>query len=438
MASPGIGTMSAVTIYLVIGDLTPPASTTDYVLAIGNVADNSSIRLRPRRPQDRSGSGGAESRHPSASSWQIPMSATGAQFRSSGPTVFSCAMRIGSGGANVFNATTPKARMGESAFPESASVGGSLADQAMGLRCDEGGNRAVGRVQVLRADDLQRDPRPIRCSNQPLPLGYWHHRSHRVDRCDGRPHLYRHRWRAVLRPDAHDDAADGRSVRYVRTLSASDGAGRADHTTHDVVGVYGESHGLGAPPSVAALRRSAHESRSRVGRSVTISRASATGGARWAASFHTDTIASGTGHDDQVNIEPTPMAAGRVIGLNIQTTSHKASLRRAARTNVNIQSGPGMTYGDGVLFDGAACGTGIRFRPTSHGARAIAIEGSYPVGMNLGGSAPHACRYAYPARGRAAPSRWSRTRAGRSSSRNRSRVLGYIVTDATASGGRLN
>lgn len=140
VASPGIGTMSAVTIYLVIGDLTPPASTTDYVLAIGNVADNSSIQITaaPTTGSLRFRWRGVPA--PSASSWQIPMSATGAQFGSSGPTVFSCAMRIGSGGANVFNATTPKARMGEvGTFPESASVGGSLANQAMGLGATKAG-----------------------------------------------------------------------------------------------------------------------------------------------------------------------------------------------------------------------------------------------------------------------------------------------------------
>lgn len=228
-------------------------------------------------------------------------------------------------------------------------------------------------------------------------------------------------------------------VRYVRTLSASDGAGRADHTTHDVVGVYMENltgSALRHPWPLFVDLRTNHAAGSG---GVTVYSRLRNEGSGWAASFHTDTIASGTGTTIGVNIEPTPMAAGRVIGLNIQTTSHYQGVpaTRGANQAINIQSGPGMTYGDGVLFDGAACGTGIRFGPTSHGARAIAIEGSYPVGIDLGGSALR-MRAGTPIQLEASGAITVTYQSGKIVFRNRSRVLGYIVTDATASGGRLN
>ena len=228
-------------------------------------------------------------------------------------------------------------------------------------------------------------------------------------------------------------------VRYVRTLDATTGAGRADHTTHDVIGVYMENltgSALRHPWPLFVDLRTNHAAGAG---GVSVYSRLRNEGSGWAASFHTDTIASGTGTTIGVNIEPTPMAAGRVIGLNIQTTAHYlgAPATRGANQAINIQSGPGMTYGDGILFDGAACNSGIHFGPTSHGARAIAIEGVYPVGIDLG-DAPLRMNAGTSIQLEASGAITVTYQSGKIIFRNRSRVLGYLVTDATANGRRLN
>jgi len=88
----------------------------------------------------------------------------------------------------------------------------------------------------------------------------------------------------------------------------------------------------------------------------------------WAAAYHTDVYHYGSGNSIGVNIEPRRQSPeGRVLGVNIQTRDLSVD------EGINLQSGPGAGYTAGIRFDQG-----------SFGQRAIAIDGEFEVGVDLG------------------------------------------------------
>lgn len=150
-------------------------------------------------------------------------------------------------------------------------------------------------------------------------------------------------------------------------------------------------------------------------------------GSGWATAYHADVLASGSGTSIGYNVEVVPMGSGRTIGVNVHAKASYGAQPSVAPTNegINVTCDAGASFVDGV-----------HFTPESSGQNAIAIEGDWTVGVYS--TAPIVVT-----RGTVIALEESRAitvayQGGRIVFRNRSRVLGYLVTDATASGGRLN
>lgn len=80
-------------------------------------------------------------------------------------------------------------------------------------------------------------------------------------------------------------------------------------------------------------------------------------GPGWAAAFHTDVVASGSGPSIGVNVETSPMnqGTGRTIGVNVQSTADYAgeASTRATNEGINLQNQVGASFVDGIRFDAA-------------------------------------------------------------------------------------
>ncbi len=102
-------------------------------------------------------------------------------------------------------------------------------------------------------------------------------------------------------------------------------------------------------------------------------------GAGWSTGFHTETFHNaGTGTTIGVNIEPhKTVATGRSIGMNIQAVDWVMEGQAPPRTTIdeaiNIQTAPKARFRDGLRFDEG-----------SKGGRAIAIDGKWETGLDLG------------------------------------------------------
>lgn len=158
----------------------------------------------------------------------------------------------------------------------------------------------------------------------------------------------------------------------------------------------------------------------------------------WAAGIHSEPIAYGGGTTIGVNVEASPLGAGRVIGINVQAKNGYGDEHPGTWTNeaINIQSDIGVSYVDGIRFDGASCGTGLHFSPDSTSTRAIWIEGTHAVGIQT--SAPIRMDTGVPIQLESTAQVQIVFASGRIEFRNGSRVLGWIAIDNSASGGRLN
>lgn len=164
-------------------------------------------------------------------------------------------------------------------------------------------------------------------------------------------------------------------------------------------------------------------------------------GPGWAAAFHTDVVASGSGPSIGVNVETSPMntGTGRVIGVNVQSTADYAgeASTRATNEGINLQNQVGASFIDGIRFDAARVQTGLHFDAATRGTRAIWIEGLFATGIDLG-SSPLRMNGGTPIMLEAGGRIQIVYGSGRIWFKNGSRVLGYLVVDASASGGRLN
>ena len=158
-------------------------------------------------------------------------------------------------------------------------------------------------------------------------------------------------------------------------------------------------------------------------------------GAGWATAVHAEPIASGSGTTIGVNVEASPLqgGTGRVLAVNIQAHNSYGSEPggRATDAAVNLQTALGASFVDGVRFDGTKTGTGLHFSATSTGTRAIWVEGTYAVGLDVG-SNPIRLNAGTPIQLEATGQVTIRYLPGRIEFRMGSRVIATIVTDASA------
>lgn len=163
-------------------------------------------------------------------------------------------------------------------------------------------------------------------------------------------------------------------------------------------------------------------------------------GSGWAASFHTDAQALGSGTTIGVNVEASTASSARNIGVNIQAKSRSQEGPTAGwmAQAINVQTDPGVGVDSGVQFDGARMNTGIRFTPGSTSQRAIWIEGTHAVGVDVGAN-PIRMNAGTPIQLESTGTITLRYNPAtyRIEFCYGSRVLGYLVTDASA-GGRMN
>ena len=164
-------------------------------------------------------------------------------------------------------------------------------------------------------------------------------------------------------------------------------------------------------------------------------------GPGWAAAFHTDVVASGSGPSIGVNVETSPMntGTGRVIGVNVQSTADYAgeASTRATNEGINLQNQVGASFVDGIRFDAARVQTGLHFDAATRGTRAIWIEGLFTVGLDLG-SSPLRMNAGTTIQLEGTGQITISYEPGRVVFKNGARTLGYLVIDGTATGGRLN
>ncbi len=122
---------------------------------------------------------------------------------------------------------------------------------------------------------------------------------------------------------------------------------------------------------------SAHDRGDAVGATVRMT----TTGDGWGSGFHSETFHDdGSGTTIGVNVEPHKrVATGRSIGVNIQAVDWamhgKAPETTTIDEAINIQSAPKARFRDGIRFDHG-----------SRGGRAIAIDGAWESGIQLGAS----------------------------------------------------
>ena len=163
-------------------------------------------------------------------------------------------------------------------------------------------------------------------------------------------------------------------------------------------------------------------------------------GSGMSTAYHADVLSTTTagGLSMGLNIEAAPMTMdGRVIGLNINAIQEYdgAPALRGMSQGINLQSRY-LPMNEGIRFDGCDANTGVLFDYRSHGNRAISIEGVYAVGIYS--NAPIVVTRGTPIALEESRAITVSYESGKIIFRNRSRILGYLVTDATASGGRLN
>jgi hypothetical protein len=219
--------------------------------------------------------------------------------------------------------------------------------------------------------------------------------------------------RGVLPEELHDGWVFASASIYLENLNASIGSHpwallvetRTRHTVGAAVGVH------------ARLRNE---------------------GGGWGAASHSEVIASGSGTTIGSNIEVSPMGTGRVIGLNIQAKNGYGGVPANTWTNegINLQSNEGVAFVDGIRYECTAA-TGLHFAPSSSSSRAIWIEGTHTVGIDVGAN-PIRMNAGTTIQLEATGAITVRYLTGRIEFRHGTRVLGWLATDASASGGRLN
>lgn len=144
--------------------------------------------------------------------------------------------------------------------------------------------------------------------------------------------------------------------------------------------VYEQSAGTAYPWVLYSQLDTAHTSGDAVGiHSRAISR-----GPGWTSALHGETIVRGSGTVIGLNAEVSPLAANaRTIGVNLQAKNGYGTEHPGlwSGTAVNLQSDPGAGWATGIQFDQVATNTGVDFGPGSSGARAIRVQGAFPVGL---------------------------------------------------------
>lgn len=227
------------------------------------------------------------------------------------------------------------------------------------------------------------------------------------------------------------------SVIYRRVLAGSEA--HVNTTTHEILSLYMENASGSATMFPWPLYVELKTNHARGTDGVGITSRLRNEGTGWAAAYHAEPIITGTGTTIGLNIETTSFADAHAIGINIQTKNSYGTTPAAFSTDqaINIQSDVGQTYQQGIRFNGCATNTGVLFDATSTGGRAIHIQGHYTVGVDAG-SNPIRVSAGTPIQLEASGAITVMYQSGRIIFRNRSRVLGYLVTDSTASGGRLN
>lgn len=160
-------------------------------------------------------------------------------------------------------------------------------------------------------------------------------------------------------------------------------------------------------------------------------------GGGWATAAHAEAIATGSGTSIGSNVEVSPMASGtgRVVGIVVQAKAGYGGETSTRWTNEGLllQSDPGVGFVDGVRLE-CATGNGIHFTSRSSSTRAIWIEGSHTVGLDVGAS-PIRMNVGTPIQLEATGQITIVFANGRIEFRNGATVLGYI---ANVSGGRMN
>jgi len=159
-------------------------------------------------------------------------------------------------------------------------------------------------------------------------------------------------------------------------------------------------------------------------------------GSGWGAGVHVETHATASNTTIGVNVESNASTnAGRTIGINVQSRGGEGD--HELDQGINLQSSDTTSYTDGIRFDHATTQTGINFAADSCGTRAIWIQGQYAVGLDVG-SNPIRMREGTPIQLEHTGAVTLRYVAGRIEFRYGGRVLGYLVTDASANGARMN
>jgi hypothetical protein len=156
----------------------------------------------------------------------------------------------------------------------------------------------------------------------------------------------------------------------------------------------------------------------------------------WGAAIHAEPIASGINTTIGVSVEASNMSTGRMIGVNVHATAGYDGLAGNWTTQgLNLQSDGTSGFVDAVRLECRA-GTGIHFAPTSNDTRAIWIEGTHAIGIDT--ASPIRVAAGVPIMLEGTGQIQIVYVPGRIEFRNGALVLGYLVTNSTASGGRLN
>jgi len=129
--------------------------------------------------------------------------------------------------------------------------------------------------------------------------------------------------------------------------------------------------------------------------------------------------------------------SGRVIGVNIQAVDGYEDVHPHLPTHqgINLQSQPQTRFIDGIRYECRST-TGLHFAPGSSSTRAIWIEGAHDVGIDT--AAPIRMQAGTPLQLEGTAQIQMVYANGRIEFRNGTRVLAWIATNATATGGRLN
>lgn len=162
-------------------------------------------------------------------------------------------------------------------------------------------------------------------------------------------------------------------------------------------------------------------------------------GAGWGAASHSEVIASGGGTSIGSNVEMSPMGgAGRTVGINVQAHDGYGGQASGQWTSagVMLQSDPTVGFVDASRYECSAV-TGIHFTESSRSQRAVWIEGEHTVGLDVGDS-PIRMNAGTPIQLESTGTVTMRYLPGRIEFRMGARVIATIVTNASASGGRLN